>query len=238
MLSRRSALALMSASAVAGPAAAQTVGTPERRLDTAIAVAGGREALNRCRTLRWTGVVRGVTPLGIRVDTTVTPFGYARSDTWLETEGPEKKRTLLIEGEQGWTIVNGEKKPMTPAMLLHERQQYALYGLMRLVTLEEPGVTLSVRMRSDGEGFTLDTRHPQAPAARLMFDRMARLEGAEYLVAHPETGAPVQETVVFENMKRRRVKGGMIRWPEKLRMFQNGKPYLELTFETFEAGEA
>ena len=65
----------------------------------------------------------------------------ARSDSWLLSDGPTKTRSLIIEPEGGWIERDGAQTPMPPAILRHERAQYALYGLMRLVSLSDPGAS-------------------------------------------------------------------------------------------------
>ena len=71
-------------------------------LDEAINAAGGEVALRQAQTLHWTGqatVIAGARELVIDVDTTVSPFAYARSETQLLGDPKIAPRTLELRGD-------------------------------------------------------------------------------------------------------------------------------------------
>ncbi len=201
--------------------------------EKAIARAGGRAALERGRVLAWTGHARifaGERVIEIGVDTEVEPFRYARSNTWLEKDGPSKQRSLLIEGETGWMISAAGRAPMPPAMLRHEREQYALYGLMRLVSLRDPGARFVETSTPGGGVRGLKVNHPGAPETDLWFEPDGRLAWASNTVDNPEEGgAPIAQVFTFSGV----IEGGGVRWPRTIAIEQNGKPYFELTLASF-----
>jgi hypothetical protein len=134
-------------------------------LSSAIAAAGGEAALSNARVLTWTGeasVFAGDRRIDLGVETLVEPFSYARSDTWLRGQGRSTLRTLEIDGDAGWLTQGGARTPMTEAMVRHERQQYAIYGLMRLMPLLEPGVGLLRRADTPDGLERLAVKHPKA----------------------------------------------------------------------------
>ena len=196
--------------------------------------AGGLAALARAKSLSWTGTARilaGPKPIEIGVSTTVRPFTSARSDTWLASEGPSKTRSLIIEGDKGWLERGGVRSDMPAAMLAHERQQYALYGLMLLTPLCGPDVETVVLPDLDGGG-RVAVSHRRAPRTTLVFDETARLAGAENTVVAPdEGGAPIDQVFAFEG----EIESAGVRWPRRLSISQNGKPYFELSLGAFDA---
>jgi hypothetical protein len=246
MLSRRSLIAApigLAACASTSPGAA---GGPERRfLDRVIEAAGGEDALNRARVLAWTGqatVRAGERTLTIGVNTIVQPFQYARSETWLLSEGRASTRVLEIDGDRGWAIRDGARTPLPPAQTEHERQQYALYGLMRFVSLRDRDVRMSVY--GDDEPFSVagpvlaDTRyalsveHPAAPRTRFLFDANHRLIGASNTVTSPEGGGqPIEQLFRFFDT----IEGNGVNWPRRMSIRQgaSASDFFELTLDTF-----
>lgn len=212
--------------------AAVAAGARADPLDTPIARAGGEAALKQARVLAWRGIATvhaGGRSVRIGVDTVVEPFGYARSESW-RIERSSDRRTLLIEGNRGWVIAGGKRTPMTPTMLVHERQQYALYGLMRLVSLREPGASvIPAPVSVDGSIHNL-VRHPSAPVTTLSF-RDGRLIGAHNFVKDSEGGMPIEQHFVFEGV----ITAAGVRWPRAIRIQHGAAPYFELTLTHFAA---
>jgi len=213
---------------IAAPAAGDAL------LDRAMARAGGAAALSRAKVLRWTGTAKvfaGARVIEIGVSTTVRPWAGARSDSWLLADGPSKTRTLIIEGAQGWTERAGVRSPMPPAMLAHERAQYALYGLMLLTPLRDRGAKLTV----EAGRREITVSHTDAPTTVLIFDPDGRLAGARNDVPSPYPGgAAVHQDFRFEG----EIVSRGVHWPRRLTIDQDGKPYFDLTLTTFEAGPA
>jgi hypothetical protein len=211
-------------------------------LRRAIAAAGGERALGGARVLKWTGtglVHAGEDVIEIGVDTVVEPFVYARSTSWLVSQGrAASERTLEINGAQGFAIRGGTREPLPPAQLMHERQQFALYGLMRLLPLLDRGVEIAFAQAPEagaGAWTVLQVRHPMAPETLLDFDADARLSGAHNAVSNPQAGGPeIAQDIVFAS----RIASGGVSWPQTLSIRQNGVAYFDLALETFEVSAA
>ena len=240
MLTRRSLIA----APLAAAACASMPASPEQQfLDRVIAAAGGEAALRSARVLAWTGqatVPAGDRTLILGVDTIVEPFTYARSETWLVSEGRSTTRTMEIDGDHGWATRDGERTVLPEAQTAHERQQYALYGLMRFVTLRDPRVTISVYGDDEpsiiagfawpGTRYSMLAPHPLAPRTLFSFDENYRLIAASNTVASPDAdGAPVEQTFLFSGA----IEGGGVRWPRRMRILRGGSLYFELTLDTF-----
>jgi len=204
----------------------------EALLQQAIDAAGGEAALTQARVLTWSGsatVFAGDNKIELGVESRVEPFRSARSDTWLLGQGRRTLRTLQIDGDQGWMVRDGKRTEMPAQSLRHERAQYAVYGLMRLVTLRQPGVVLRV-LPVDGQGRRgLHVQHPSAPEADIYFDTDGRLAYLTDNVPAPEGEGTLAQRFDFEGS----IEGRGVRWPRIVRISQNNKPYFELRLEQF-----
>lgn len=214
------AIALLAAAPVADPV-----------LERAVARAGGTAALGRAETLSWRGratIHAGGNTIEIGVSTRVVPFRGARSDSWLLSQGAGSTRSLIIEGEQGWTERGGVRAPMPAAMLRHERQQYAIYGLMLLL----PARGHVVARRAEPGGRTVLTiAHPEAPITELVFDRAGRLAEARDRVADPDGGAAeIDQLFRFSG----EIVDHGVHWPRRIDILQRGQPYFTLEIDRFE----
>jgi hypothetical protein len=155
-------------------------------LKPAIRLAGGEDALERARVLAWTGeavIHAGGRKIEIEVDTVVRPFDYARSDSWPKGRGADMRRGMILEGGAGFLERDGLRSPMPEAQRRHEAQQFATYGLMRLVTLEDKGAVVERLDHGDLRG--LAVTHPSAPPAWMGFDPFGRLVRLENRVSSP-----------------------------------------------------
>ena len=200
-------------------------------LERAIRRAGGREALIRATVLRWTGtatVFASDKTVRIGVDTSVEPFRRARSDSWLLEQGPEARRSIVLEPSDAWLERCGVRMPIPDKMREHERQQFAIYGLMRLVDLDTPRVAIVPGASN------LRVRHASAPETLLIFDKDATLIGAQNHVASAEDGTPILQRFRFSD---HRVANGIL-WPRTIRIEQNGRPYFELKIASSAPAEA
>ena len=179
------------------------------------------------RPIAWTGTARvhagdAVTDIG--VSTRVAPFETARSETWPIAQGPGAKRTLSIGPDGGWLEQNGAREPMTIAMLRHERQQYAIYGLMQQAIPLAP-VNSSV---------TLGGSSPFIPATTFRFDRDGKMIEARNQVSDPAGGAePISQRFRFigEIMDER------LAWPRRIEITHAGEPYFTLEITQLRVGE-
>ncbi len=212
--------------------AARAARAPEAALlERAITAAGGSLALGTARVLTWSGaatVFAGEERIELGVETTVEPFRYARADTWRLDKGRADLRSLEIDGEQGVLIKDGVRSRMPFGMWRHEREQYALYGLMRLVSLWDAGVRLEW-LGESAAGPGLRIRHPQAPPTDFWFSPDARLVRARNVVDPPEGGGRIAQEIDFEGT----IESAGVRWPRRLRISQSSKPYFELRLAAF-----
>jgi hypothetical protein len=171
------------------------------------------------RPLRWTGtahVQAGEQSLAIGVSTHVVPFRSARSDNWLLSEGTGSKRAMIIEPSGGWIERSGKREPMPEAMLRHERQQFAIYGLMQMALADK----LS-HVRGSPERDIPDTR--------FTFDGSGRLIEARNQVDPPTAGGKIQQLFRFSGEVRSRG----LKWPKRIEIFQEGRPYFTLEIDSF-----
>lgn len=184
--------------------------------------------MRRARILQWSGtatVTAGGRTVAIDMVTHVEPFVRARSDSWLTSEGPAHSRSLIVEGEQGWIERNGQRKPMPAAMLAHERAQYAIYGLMRLVSLQDKGASWAPGSSPD----RLVARNPLAPETILGFDADARLAWATNRIPAADGTAMVDQRFEFFG----EMENGGVRWPQRLTIAEGGEPYFDLRLKSF-----
>lgn len=181
------------------------------------------------RALHWTGTAEVYPPgrtLRLGVETSLTPFASARSDTWLIEQGRASLRSLIVTPNGGWLERGGIREAMPPAMLHHERQQYAVYGQMQLALMQTRRGAPSggtVLIRGDGQA-SVDTL--------FRFDRDGRLVGASNVVDDPQTpGATIAQQFTFSG----EVRSGALRWPQRIAIAQDGAPYFLLEIASFEA---
>lgn len=176
-------------------------------------------------SLRWTGTAKinvggnGVIEVG--VDTTIVPFVSARSDSWLLVagEGPAKRRTLVIEPADGWTERNGKRDPLPAGQVAHERQQYGVYGYLLGMGKEvskSPG-----RRRLQQPGY---------PPADIYYDG-DRVAIIDYLVDPPRAGPKLTERFTFTG----ELVSNEVKWPQKITILQDLRPFYELNITNFEA---
>ena len=112
---------------------------------------------------------------------------------------------------------------MPTSMLVHERAQFAIYGMMLLTPLLEADVRLG-RSR-EGAIDVISVEKAGWPRAELLFEPSGRL--ASLRTPDAEGGAPVQQTVTLSG---RQVAGG-VAWPKRLKIRQGSVPYFDLAFD-------
>jgi hypothetical protein len=204
-------------------------------LDRAIDYAGGQHALTEARLLSWSGSATlhaGKRQIQIVVQTLVLPFDRAYSDSWPANEGPQATRRMEIMPDGGWMVRNGQRQPMDVAMATHERLQYAVYGLMRLVTLRDPGATIAL-LPADRDGRPgLRVTHPQATPAELRFDADGRLAMLSNRVPAADGHGELAQVFRFEG----HIESRGVVWPNRITIEQEGQPYFELFLEDFSVG--
>jgi hypothetical protein len=207
-------------------------GNRRNLLQEAIKRAGGEVALVKAKVLAWTGkamVSAGGRIVEIGISTRVEPFVRARSDSWLLQDGPSKVRSLIIETDDGWIERDGQRTPMPAEMFAHERAQYALYGLMKLISARDAGA----RVEPGIEARTLIFHHPLAPVTTFGFASDARLSWATNEVPAADGRGRVRQRFDFSG---ERMSAG-VHWPQRLQIAENGRPYFDLRLDTFNCSE-
>lgn len=170
-------------------------------------------------TLHWTGVAdvhAGGRVIKIQIDTTVRPFHSARSNSRIAGEPGDRTRLMEINAAGGSVTFQSKTRDLGALATEHERQQYALYGLM-LITHARNSCVLA--------------KHDGAPDTRLCFDRTGALVSGGNTVADPESGKPVAQTFAFKG----ELRSGGVRWPKRIQIYQEGRLYFDLTLITFDA---
>jgi hypothetical protein len=155
---------------------------------------------------------------GRDLDLTVEPFRRARSRSWITADGEARARTLVIEPHDGWLERGGRREPLPAALIAHERQQYGLYGYLLRA------------LRGEGaRGARL--REPGFPDARFRFEDGWPVS-ADYAVAAPEPGRlPVAQRFSFSDPR----PGDELRWPRRIAIAQDGRPFFDLRIDSFKA---
>ena len=168
-------------------------------------------------TLSWRGTARihaGDQPIDIGVSTHVVPFVSARSESWLLSEGPGSTRVMTVDRDGGWMERGGRREPMPDSMLVHERQQYAIYGLMLLARRLDPSMMESI---AAPPGMTaVRVRHPEAPVTDMIFDGEGRLVEARNRVGDPEGGGEIDQVFRFSG----EIEDDGVRWPRRIDILQ------------------
>jgi len=201
-------------------------------LERAIRAAGGEDALARSPVLAWTGsavVHAGDHEIALVGEWTVQPPDMAISRTWPRDEGRSSPREISISSVSGTMTLGGRTSPMPQAMLAHERQQFGLYGIMRLLPLRDERVTLGPLAKDARGRRGLRAAKAGEPAVDLYFGPDGRLAALITTVRDPATGAAVREQIELEGS----IEGAGIRWPRNLRINRDGAPYFDLSIETF-----
>lgn len=175
------------------------------------------------KSLNWDGTAkiffgdRGVIDLG--VTTTVEPFVRARTDSWLISEGPTRRRTLVVEPTEAYSIRDGKRDDLRAAQAAHERQQYGAYAYMLGMGKELARTVNSRRLQQPGY-----------PEATLYFEG-SRLAILDMVVDAPRAGPKLGERFTFTG----ELVSGDIRWPQKIAILQDLRPSFELNITRFEA---
>jgi hypothetical protein len=207
-------------------------------LDTAIAYAGGEAALRKVQELYWTGsatVQAGAQSTAISVETTVRPFTYARSTSWPKDKDRTAAKTMDLEFGSGWNVTGVSWVPMPEAQVAHEKQQFALYGVMLLVGLKDAGVIVQETAPGKDGTRNLHVEHPNAPAMDLRFNADGKLIRVADSVRDPDGGsALIPQVITFDG----EIVSNGVKWPKKITIQQRDAPYFDLELATFEARPA
>lgn len=202
---------------------------PADPIARAMAAIGGRALIERVRSLRWAGTARvfaGARTIDLGVETFVEPFVRARSDSWPASEGRSAMRTLMIEGDRGFTVIDGKQSALGPAATAHERQQFGVYGYMLMA---------GARWTAGSNG-RLMGEHPDFPPIEIRCGRDGRVQSADYVVASPDEAAPpgnpasrLREHFAFAGA----IADQGVTWPRRIAIVQDGKPFFALSIDSF-----
>ncbi|PYQ20250.1 MAG: hypothetical protein DMF81_19240 [Acidobacteria bacterium] len=200
-------------------------------LERAIAAAGGSERLERYPVLEWRAkaTVHAARTVAIQGRWQVQPPERAVVETTDATGDAASARKMILDGERGWGQRGDQTQPLTPEAVSHERDQFYLYYLMRLVPLRSSEFHLqSLDPDAAGRaGFRVS--HPGRRDVDLYFDETGRLARMVTRVAAPGTGREVVEEL--------RLSGTMeaqgIRWPQRIEITWDGRPYFEFELTEF-----
>jgi hypothetical protein len=138
---------------------------------------------------------------------------------------------MIINEAGGRSESGGSSQPLPPRLVAHERAQFAMYGLMLLAPLDHGGASLRTRHVPSKGIYILRVSRRGAPLTHFHIEESGRLAEAVNHVPHPETGRPVRQHFHFSEEQM----PGPVRWPRRLRIDQDGKPYFELELDSFEA---
>jgi hypothetical protein len=120
---------------------------------------------------------------------------------------------------------------MPAEMLAHERDQFYLYSIMRLVPLREPGVELSVLPASPAAGPGLLVKRQGRPDVQVFFAADGRIARIRTRVTDPSSGRPVVEDLVTTGT----ITANGVHWPRSIVITWDGQPYFEMAIKGFDA---
>lgn len=205
-------------------------------LDAAIEAAGGEAALAQVKELEWKGtatVTAGGKTTVIDLETVIRPtMHWGRTTSWPKDEGPKKAQTIQVEQGKAWLVKGVMWNPMPEAQALHENQQFALYPMMMLTPLKEPGA--KVTEEPAGKDGTRAIKGVLATGfgGELEFDASAKLVRAGLVVKDPaDSTKEIVETVKFSG----EMESNGVKWPKRIVIEQGGQPYFDLELSSFEA---
>jgi len=211
--------------------------------------AGGEANLARYRAFRWKGnakVYAGERVIAITGEWLVEPPARARVLTNDELNGRKSTRLLILNGDKGWAQIDGQTRSMPPEFFSHEREQFYLYYLMRLVPLKDTAFRLSRLAVSDDQALIgLRVSHKEHADVDLFFDR------ARWLLVKmstrrrdPISGKEVTEELLLrdhsvhgQKNRAKRINGGIL-WPARISIRWDSSPYFDLEITEFTPLEA
>ncbi len=182
------------------------------------AAMGGAALLARVRAIGWTGTARVMTagrPLELGVETRIEPFTRARTDSWLIDEGRVEKRTLMIEGQQGFVVFKGRQVALPPAEAEHERQQFGIYGHMLLAGTALPRAAGIMSVRAGYPNALIAQGRDGMPAV------------AAYVIESPDATGTLRERFTFSGS----ITDQGLRWPRRIAMTRNGAAFSTLIID-------
>src|SRR3989441_6351132 len=206
--------------------------SPRVLVDRAIAAAGGAELLGALRAFEWRG--HAVSTVGGRtLDLSglwrLQPPDSAIVTTTLAGQPPASARSMIISGARGWARTAQTITPLAPELVAHERDQFYLYHLMRLVPLRGSAYRISPLANDSLGRRRVRVSHARRPDVDLAFDGAGNLADLADSVTDPLSHARVRQQV--------RLAGWLdvagVRWPRRTIITWDGKPYFDLEILEF-----
>jgi hypothetical protein len=203
-------------------------------LERAIEAAGGPGPLTRAAALVWDGeatIHLPDGPLKIAGTWRLEPPDRDIVETYIAGDDPKTARTMIISGARGWMQKDGHTTPLPDAVVEHERGQFYVYSLLRLVPLRDPAFALSP-LPPDDEGLAgFRVTHAGWPTVDVYLDAGSRprrlvsevkIPGPGYV---PGSGATKRQVVTLSGD----IEAGGIHWPRELKITWDDRPYFDLT---------
>jgi hypothetical protein len=120
---------------------------------------------------------------------------------------------------------------MDSATMEHERAQFYLYSVLRLLPLREPGVRLAALPADSAGSPGFRAQRPGWPAVEIYLGRDGRPARLRNAVVEPGTGRTVAQDMWLEGAM---VADG-VRGPARYRLTWDGRPYFDVTLTGLEA---
>ncbi len=203
-------------------------------VSAAIERGGGAVALRKFQNLSWTGeakvYVQGK-PRVIGVETQVMPSGVVRSKSWLKDKGHASDQMMEMSPTSGLLTREGLTKPMPPEIFEHERVQYSLYQLLRLVILLDKPVEVSMAPAEASGLRGLRVARPGLPEAIVWLDATHRPVRIDTRVPDPEGEGMIDQRMMLSG----EIVSHGVAWPKTIHITWDGKPYFDLELTSFVA---
>jgi hypothetical protein len=196
-------------------------------LDRAISAAGGAANLQRHRVLAWHGTA-SITVSGrtvrIEGDWRIEPPDRAHIETFEIDKGPVSTRSLVIDGDKGWTIKDGQSLVLPQLFVGNEREQFYLYWLARLVPMLDKDFRLTMVEPDEQKRAGFRVERAGRRDATLYFTPDARLARIVSAVTDPTSGADLPQELRFSG----EIAARGIRWPRRIQVVQKGTVFFDL----------
>jgi hypothetical protein len=207
-------------------------------LDRALEAAGGKALLTRFQGATWRGKGKflGVAgPVAYDGEWTVQPPERARIVTRGRFDGKDFERTLVINGDRGWTRTDGVTEAMDRGRLAEEKERLHAAWVATLTPLARGGSQVTLRARTKVKGRTavgLKVKEEGHRAVELYFDALnGRLLKSVTRAKNPKTGVATTEEVFYSDYR----DVGGIKRATRITVKANGKPFAEGEITDFKA---
>src|SRR6267143_6592174 len=127
-------------------------------------------------------------------------------------------RSLIISGNRGWSRTGRKLTPLGPALVAHERDQFYLYHLMRLVPLRGSAYRLSPPTTDSLGHKRIRVSHPGRPSVDLAFDAAANLSDMGDSATDPQSHRAVRQDVRLTGQ----LSVAGVRWPRRIAITWDG----------------